>query len=390
LLRVRQGDAFKLRFANRLQEPTSLSFPGLRLPNTIAAIGGLTAPPLAPDKEIDVGFTPGDSGFNLYLPRAGAGDSGQQGRGLFGPIIVDEPSPPAIDLDAVVVTSDWLITKDGDIEDNFADPSIARGRGRQGATILANAQVAPLELQARPRSRVRLRLANAATARMMTIGVEGATPQVIAIDGQPSEPFPPLRQQFPLSPAARIELMFDMPPAAGATVSFVLRGLAGSSDAGDDRTIAILTAKGEPVAPRPAIAGLPANPLLPTEIDLEAAKRFDVVISGGGETPFAVNGETFVDWSAKPAFALAHGAPCVLAIANKTAVVQVMRLHGHVARLLHALDDGWEPYWRDIIVVAAGKTSHIAFVADNPGKWPFESAIPEHRAAGVGAWFQVG
>ena len=27
--------------------------------------------------------------------------------------------------------------------------------------------------------------------------------------------------------------------------------------------------------------------------------------------------------------------------------------------------------------------------ADNPGKWPLESAIPQHRAAGVGAWFEV-
>jgi FtsP/CotA-like multicopper oxidase with cupredoxin domain len=52
--------------------------------------------------------------------------------------------------------------------------------------------------------------------------------------------------------------------------------------------------------------------------------------------------------------------------------------------------DGWEPYWRDTILIQPGRTAHIAFVADNPGKWPLESAIPEHRAAGVGAWFLVG
>jgi hypothetical protein len=33
--------------------------------------------------------------------------------------------------------------------------------------------------------------------------------------------------------------------------------------------------------------------------------------------------------------------------------------------------------------------AHIAFVADNPGRSPVESAIREHRAAGVGGWFQV-
>jgi hypothetical protein len=30
----------------------------------------------------------------------------------------------------------------------------------------------------------------------------------------------------------------------------------------------------------------------------------------------------------------------------------------------------------------------MLFVADNPGEWPLESAIPEHRAAG--AQFQLG
>ena len=113
-------------------------------------------------------------------------------------------------------------------------------------------------------------------------------------------------------------------------------------------------------------------------------------MTGGGAAPFALNGVTFADWAPKPAAVIPRGAPSVFAIANKTAVVQAMRLGGHVARLLHAMDDGWEPYWRDTILIPPGRTAHIAFVADNPGKWPIESAIPEHRAAGVGGWFQVG
>ena len=85
---------------------------------------------------------------------------------------------------------------------------------------------------------------------------------------------------------------------------------------------------------------------------------------------------------------LPRGAPTVFALANKTAVVQALRLWGHVARLLHSMDDGWEPYWRDTILIQPGRTAHIAFVADNPGKWPLESAIPEHRAAGVARGFR--
>jgi FtsP/CotA-like multicopper oxidase with cupredoxin domain len=152
----------------------------------------------------------------------------------------------------------------------------------------------------------------------------------------------------------------------------------------------VFEAKGEALAARPAIAGLAANPLLPAEIDLARATRFDLTISGGGAAPFAINGASFSDWGAKPSFAVPRGAPVTLGFANKTAVTQAMRLGGHVGRLLHALDDGWEPYWRDTVLVAPGRTVHIAFVADNPGKWPIGSAIPEHRAAGVGGWFQVG
>ena len=66
-----------------------------------------------------------------------------------------------------------------------------------------------------------------------------------------------------------------------------------------------------------------------------------------------------------------------------------MRLEGHVARQLHALDDGWDPYWRDALLIGAGKTLHAAFVADNSGKWPLASASPESRAKGLLAWFLV-
>ena len=90
LLRVKKGEELKLRFANRLAEPTTLCFAGLRTPNAVAGYGGLTGPRLAPGASADIRFTPPDPGFNLYLPHAGATDAGQQGRGLFGPIVVDE------------------------------------------------------------------------------------------------------------------------------------------------------------------------------------------------------------------------------------------------------------------------------------------------------------
>ncbi len=391
LLRLRKGEELKLRLANRLEEGTTLSFPGLRTANAVAGIGGLTQPLVAPGAELDIRFTPPDSGFNLYCPDAGAATAKQIGSGLFGPIVVDEASPPAADLEAIVVLADWRLDDEGRIEDDFSDSAVTRGAGRLGALLTANAAPAPLALSPAPGARIRLRLANAATARIMSIGVTGVRPLIVAVDGQPSEPFEPLHNAFPMGPGARFGLMFDMPREAGGAVGFALRGGEAAAIAGEpDRPMVVFTATGEAVAARSEIAGLPANPLLPKEIRLERAARVDLTIEGGGDAPFTVNGASFSDWDVKPLIAVPRGAPVTFGFVNRTAVAQAMRLGGHVGRLLHALDDGWEPYWRDIILVAPGHTAHLAFVAANAGKWPLCSAIPEHRAAGVGAWFQSG
>ncbi len=172
LLRLRKGEELKLRLVNRLDEGTTLSFPGLRAANAAAGIGGLTQPLVAPGAELDIRFTPPDSGFNLYCPDAGGATARQIGSGLFGPIVVEEARPPAADLEAVVVLADWRLDEKGQIEDDFSDASVARAAGRLGALVTASAAPAPLTLTAAPGARVRLRLANAATARVMSIGVD--------------------------------------------------------------------------------------------------------------------------------------------------------------------------------------------------------------------------
>jgi FtsP/CotA-like multicopper oxidase with cupredoxin domain len=305
---------------------------------------------------------------------------------LFGPIIVDEPKGSDVDLDAAVVLSDWNVDASGRIEDDFAEPAIRRGSGRKGGVIFANNGAAPLTLKSRPGARVRLRLGSAATARLATIAISGAKIHIAAVDGQPGEPFEPLANQFPMGPGARFELMFDMPRNPGADVRLDLRGDAGAAD----QPFVAIVSEGEPMDARSELPRLAANPRLPTEIALESARRCDFAISGGGPAPFAINGATFIDWAPKPAYVIPRGQPTVFSLVNKTAVVQAIRLWGHAARLLHSMDDGWEPYWRDTILIQPGRSAHVAFVADNPGKWPLESAIPEHRAAGVGTWFQVG
>jgi len=76
-----------------------------------------------------------------------------------------------------------------------------------------------------------------------------------------------------------------------------------------------------------------------------------------------------------------------LGFVNHTAFVQQMHVHGHAMRLLHDLDDGWEPYWRDAVLVPEGKTKHAAFA---PTSGNGRSNVSSRRqATGMATWFQV-
>ena len=237
-------------------DPTTLSFPGLRAANSVAGIGGLTQERLKSGTSAEIRFIPPDASFNLYLPHAGLTDPGQQGHGLFGPIIVDEAKAPDVDLDTAAVLSDWNVGSSGQINDDFANPVIGRGSGRKGGVVLTNGALAPLKLSARPSARVRLRLGNATTAHLTTVAISGARPFIVAVDGQPSDPFEPLNSQFPMGPGARFELMFDMPRNPGANVCLDLRGDAGQ----EDHPFIAIASEGEPVASRSEPPRLPPIP----------------------------------------------------------------------------------------------------------------------------------
>ena len=120
LLRLRRGDELALILANRLDEPTTLSFPGLRTPNALAGIAGLTQAPLPPGGEAEIRFTPPDSGFGVYMPDVGAATARQLAAGLYGPIVVEEIAPPDVDLEAIVVLAEWRLDPAGALRDDFA------------------------------------------------------------------------------------------------------------------------------------------------------------------------------------------------------------------------------------------------------------------------------
>ena len=401
LLRYKHGEEINLRLLNSLDQPLTLSFQGLHRDNALDGVAGLTQKPIAPKESFSYRFTPADSGLYWYRSHVLQFIPEQLARGLYGPLIIDEAKPPECDHDMLVVLEDWKLDDKAQIVGDFANPADVTGKGRIGSLMTSSSKPIPLIETFQPGSRVRLRIVSAFNARIMFMSFLGVQPFVLAVDGQPCDAFEPVQRTLPIGPGARFDVMLDVPVKADPPASIVMRGV----DA-PDQPILSLKAEGEPVKQRPAIASLEDNPRLPRAIKLEGAKRFDLVLEGGskprGKTdtkdtpkpdaaaaPWKINNQISKDYATAPAFSVKRGTPVTLAFINKTAFLQQMHVHGHSIRLLHDLDDGWEPYWRDCVIIPEGRTKHIAFVADNPGKWLIESLIAERQAAGMLTWFEV-
>ena len=380
LLRVKKGAVVSVRLKNALARPTTLSWHGVRNLNAMDGVSGLTQPAVVPGGTFDYRFTPPDAGLYWYHPHAAPETFEQTARGLHGVLIVDEADPPEVDEDVVLLVADWPLDSKGALPASAFAPSAAPD---PTALVTVNGRAAPLVKDVRPGARLRLRLVNACASRIAIVGVTGASPSVIAIDGQPSELFQPAGGTVPIGPGSRFELMLDAPLEVGADLSVVLRATGGQKDQ------PLLAAKttGKPVPPRPPIARLPENPLLPTRIALEKSSRHDMLIAPAANGRWSVNGVEGP--SAKPLFTVARGTPVTLTFRNKSDLAQQMHVHGHCWRLLHDLDDGWDPYWRDSVLLAPGKAKHVAFVADNPGRWALVSGDLRRQVGGLATWFEV-
>ncbi|MFO1123845.1 MAG: multicopper oxidase domain-containing protein [Methylocystis sp.] len=387
VLRYRQGEELALRFVNRLDQPATIHWHGLRGDNAMEGVAPLTQAPVAPGGSFDYRRRLADPGLFCYRPSVYGATPELMGRGLKGLLLVDEPAPLQADADLLLVLDDWLLDDAGQIIGGFDDPAAARGVGRIGPLLCVNGKAAPAAEIFAPGARVRLRLANLSNARIMVLSVAGAQPFVIAIDGQPCEAFEPIKRSIPVAPGARFELMFDMPENEGAKVNLTLRG-----PNGEDRDLVIAEAKGAKAPKRPPVASLPQNPALPAEIRLANARKVDLVIeprkSGSGPA-WTINGAPTKAYEGPALFKVARGTPVTLGFVNRSGVALAMHVHGQCMRLLHDLDDGWEPYWRNGVIIPPGKTKHAAFLAESPGKWAIHDDILEHEAGGLATWFEV-
>ncbi|SCY79211.1 multicopper oxidase family protein [Microvirga guangxiensis] len=375
--RIKHGQELAFILKNETSLPLSLHCHGVRAPNAMDGAGGLTQEPVLPGKDHEYRFTPPDPGTFLIRPCVLGGSAEPTERGLTRMLIVEEASPPQVDQDIALLIDDWALADDGSLV--LSQPTPA---GRLGSFLTINGKATPQPIKARPGGRLRLRLANACNARIMRLRFDGLKAYVITVDGQPSATFEPLKATLPFAPGNRYDLLVDLPPEGGQTGTVMAM-------IGNGFPLVEIMTEGDRREPLPDITPLPPNPKLPEIIRLQNATRKDVTIKGdpGTKSPWGINGAAG-DVST-PLVKVKRGTPVVLTLKNETTFVQPMHLHGHSFRLLHALDDGWEPYWLDTLQVAENKTVRIAFVADNPGKWLLASTVAERFDADLWSWIEV-
>jgi len=414
VLRARQGERLRVEFENRLTQPSTIHWHGLRLPNAMDGVPGVTQAAVAPQGRFTYAFDLPDAGTFWYHPHWRSSE--QLDRGLHGLLIVDEPEPPAVDRDLAWVLDDWRLTQGGAISETFGSPRDIAHAGRIGNAITVNGRP-PQDLRVRPNERIRLRLVNVANARIFALHFEGPQPRIIALDGQPVRPHLPPGGRIVLAPGMRCDLLLDATGSAGER-----HAVFDTFYPRQAFDLLHLAYDGPPMraAPRGPVPVLPSNPL--AEPDLAQAVTHALRFEGGmmgGMHRATLNGESLPmmslmrqgkAWAINgvvssghgegghaghgaqdaPVLSLERGRSYVLAMVNDSRWHHPIHLHGHHFRVIRRNGRPTEHReWRDTVLMDPGERVDIAFVADNPGDWMLHCHVLEHQDGGMMGVFRV-
>ncbi len=404
VIRARQGDRLRVDFRNSLDQPTTVHFHGVRMPNAMDGVPYVTQEPIAPGGRFLYEFDLPDAGTFWYHPHVNGAE--QIGRGLAGILVVEERQPPKVDRDLVWALDDWRLDRKAAIAGSFREMHDMAHAGRLGNTVTLNGRI-PEIFPVRGGERIRLRLVNVANARTFSLRFDGHAPRIVALDGQPVEPHAPADGTVVLAPAQRADLILDMTGKPGARFAVTDRAYR------EPYRLLELVYDEKPLRSRllDTPVALPANPL--PEPDVKNAVRHEILLEGGamggmrgarvagpaGTGPYqdirgmvtkgvvwAINGVAVPETARAiaPLATLKRGATHILAMENRTAWDHPMHLHGHSFRVL-SRNGKPEPHrpWQDTVLLRPEDKVEVAFVADNPGKWMFHCHVAEHMAAGM-------
>ncbi len=393
VLRMKKGAAFAARLVNVIDEPTTIHWHGIRVPNKMDGVPFLVQPYVYTGDQFDYAFTPPDAGTFWYHPHCNT--LIQMGHGLTGVIVVENPSDPEFDAEVVLNLRDWRLGGDGQFIEQYRPRDAAR-TGTFGTVRTANWIEQP-QYDAPSGGLVRLRVAITDVTRIYSFRVQGADATVIAIDGNPlPKPFP--LDLIQLGPGQRLELAIRMPDKEGALVS--LEDIRGTKSA----VLATLRSSGASLR-RDArdLAPLEANPI--EHVDVASAQHIRLALSATAENVAADSicgslGYSFwainkVPWPGDtpdptaPLAELKLGKSYVIDMENLTPHAHPIHLHGMSFTVLSSSKRQVQPLISDTYLIQADEKVQLGFVADNPGDWLLHCHIIEHQKTGMTSYLRV-
>ncbi|MDQ2728828.1 MAG: multicopper oxidase family protein, partial [Actinomycetota bacterium] len=212
-IRLQRGDTLDAAVDNLLPEPTTVHWHGLAIDNAMDGVPDMTQKPIASGASFRYRFVVPDAGTYWFHSHQGL----QLDRGLYGPLVVEDPTEPGVDVDQVLVLDDWLDGIAGTPDQALA--TIRGGMGSMGGTGAGGGGMGsmkrmrssllggdagdityPLHLingrppadratvMAPPGGKVRLRLINAGSDTSYRFAVGGHPLTVTAADGRSVQP----------------------------------------------------------------------------------------------------------------------------------------------------------------------------------------------------------
>jgi FtsP/CotA-like multicopper oxidase with cupredoxin domain len=387
-LRARLGETLRIEFTNDLPQPTTIHWHGVRVPNAMDGVPGVTQPPIPPGGRFVYRFTPKDAGTFWFHPHVRGSE--QLERGLYGVLVVEEAQAPPYSRDVVWVLDDWLIDREGGIHPEFNTRHDLAHDGRWGNVVTVNGSIGE-ELVVKAGERIRLRLLDAANGRVFAPDFTELDAEVIAVDGmRTARPLSP--RGFELAPGNRLDLDVTLRPEDRGRTFVVMDRFTRQPF-----PLAMIRVLDE-VVPTPGFAA-PTNPIVPAwseGLSVEPRGEFVLNARRGGEfgIEWTINDRAFPGHHAEsiePAAILPADCWSRIRFVNESFRLHPMHIHGQFFKVLAR--DGEpvdEPYFRDTVLLHAKESVDVGIVPLDRGRWMLHCHIQEHAEAGMMALLEVG
>ena len=373
-LRVKLGDTVKINFTNNLIQETTIHFHGIRVPNAMDGVPGVTQESIKPGESFVYEFAPKDAGTFWYHPHVRSSE--QVERGLYGAIIVEDQNEPIYDQDKVIILDDWRLDQFGQIDPYFNTGHDLSHDGRWGDTITVNGK-SNFKLSVKSGQRLRLRFINTSNARVYQLDFGDLSAKGFAVDGMKAkETFE--ADGFLLAPGNRIDVDIAI-PMVSRNKPYQIK------DNFTQQSIKLMEIEVEESLSEynnfetPIAKHFPEWKNEVQKIDEEYV--IDARRGGGYGIEWTINGKAYPDYDPVK---LKKGTFNKIRITNDSFRIHPMHIHGQFFKVLskngYLID---EPFWRDTVLIEPKESIDIGLVPLDKGEWVSHCHTLEHAEAGM-------